>query len=317
MKSQENKVVNFIENNVSLFLIISIPFGLLFPYFAFLKNYITYLLMIVLFVTFLKMDIMEIVHHIKRPMLLLYIEGMSLIAAPIIVYFVLTLLKFDYIVVAALVLLAAAPAGVASSAMTDLTSGDTSLNVVIIFVSHLIAPFAIPFLFFILFRKYIRLDYLNVLITMAKLILIPLAAALLSKQFFKEKLNLIKERSSLLTIIPVFLISLTVISINAPFIKSNPFQVVKYLLIVYPEYFFFMVFGFVIVFWLNLKEKIAVSNSKTFANVSIAMVLAFEFLDPKAALIVALAQLPWPTMLVPVNIMLKFIRKKTLKNQYL
>ncbi len=317
MKSQENKVVNFIENNVSLFLIISIPFGLLFPYFVFLKNYITYLLMIVLFVTFLKMDIMEIVHHIKRPMLLLYIEGMSLIAAPIIVYFVLTLLKFDYIVVAALVLLAAAPAGVASSAMTDLTSGDTSLNVVIIFVSHLIAPFAIPFLFFILFKKYIKLDYLNVLITMAKLILIPLAAALLSKQFFKEKLNLIKERSSLLTIIPVFLISLTVISINAPFIKSNPFQVVKYLLIVYPEYFFFMVFGFVIVFWLSLKEKIAVSNSKTFANVSIAMVLAFEFLDPKAALIVALAQLPWPTMLVPVNIMLKFIRKKTLENQYL
>lgn len=317
MKSQENKVVNFIENNVSLFLIISIPFGLLFPYFAFLKNYITYLLMIVLFVTFLKMDIMEIVHHIKRPMLLLYIEGMSLIAAPIIVYFVLTLLKFDYIVVAALVLLAAAPAGVASSAMTDLTSGDTSLNVVIIFVSHLIAPFAIPFLFFILFKKYIKLDYLNVLITMAKLILIPLAAALLSKQFFKEKLNLIKEKSSLLAIIPVFLISLTVISINAPFIKSNPFQVVKYLLIVYPEYFFFMVFGFVIVFWLSLKEKIAVSNSKTFANVSIAMVLAFEFLDPKAALIVALAQLPWPTMLVPVNIMLKFIRKKTLKNQYL
>ncbi len=315
MKSQENKVVNFIENNVSLFLIISIPFGLLFPYFAFLKNYITYLLMLVLFVTFLKMDIMEIIHHIKRPMLLLYIEGMSLITAPIIVYFVLTLLKFDYIVVAALVLLAAAPAGVASSAMTDLTSGDTSLNVVIIFVSHLIAPFAIPFLFFVLFRKYIRLDYFNVLITMAKLILIPLAAALLSKQFFKEKLNFIKERSSLLTIIPVFLISLTVISINAPFIKSNPFQVVKYLLIVYPEYFFFMVFGFVIVFWLNLKEKIAVSNSKTFANVSIAMVLAFEFLDPKAALIVALAQLPWPTMLVPVNIMLKFIRKKTLENQ--
>ncbi len=317
MKSQGNKVVNFIENNVSLFLIISIPFGLLFPYFAFLKNYITYLLMLVLFVTFLKMDIMEIVHHIKRPMLLLYIEGMSLIAAPIIVYFILTLLKFDYIIVAALVLLAAAPAGVASSAMTDLTSGDTSLNVVIIFVSHLIAPFIIPLLFFVLFRKYIRLDYLNVFIAMAKLILIPLAAALLSKQFFKEKLNFIKERSSLLTIIPVFLISLTVISINAPFIKSNPFQVMKYLLIVYPEYFFFMVFGFVIVFWLNLKEKIAVSNSKTFVNVSIAMVLAFEFLDPKAALIVALAQLPWPTMLVPVNIMLKFIRKKTLENQYL
>ncbi|MCD6106623.1 MAG: hypothetical protein J7J57_00155 [Caldisericaceae bacterium] len=317
MKSQGNKVVNFIENNVSLFLIISIPFGLFFPYFAFLKNYITYFLMLVLFVTFLKMDIMEIVHHIKRPMLLLYIEGMSLIAAPIIVYFVLTLLKFNYIVVAALVLLAAAPAGVASPAMTDLTSGDTSLNVIIIFISHLIAPFTIPFLFFVLFRKDIRLDYLNVLITMAKLILIPLAAALFSKQFLKKKLNFIKERSSLLTIIPVFLISLTVISINAPFIKSNPFQVVKYLLIVYPEYFFFMVFGFVMVFWLNLKEKIAVSNSKTFANVSIVMVLAFEFFDPKVALIIALAQLPWPTMLVPVNIMLKLIRKKVPENQYL
>lgn len=316
MKSQGNKVVNFIENNVSLFLITSIPFGLFFPYFAFLKNYITYFLMLVLFVTFLNMDIMEIVHHIKRPMLLLYIEGMSLIAAPIIVYFALTLLKFDYIVVAALVLLAAAPAGVASSAMTDLTSGDTSLNVIIIFVSHLIAPFTIPFLFFVLFRKYIRLDHLNVLITMAKLILIPLIAALLSKQFFKEKLNFIKERSSLLTIIPVFLISLTVISINALFIKSNPLQVVKYLLIVYPEYFFFMFFGFIIVFWLNLKEKIAVSNSKTFTNVSIVMVLAFEFFDPKVALVIAIAQLPWSTMLLPVNMMLKFIRKKTSEIQY-
>jgi BASS family bile acid:Na+ symporter len=316
MKLQNNQVINFIENNVPLFLIISIPLGLLFPYFAFLRNYITYLLMIVLFITFLKMDILEIVHHIKRPMLLLYIEGMSLIAAPIIVYFILTLLKFDYIVVAALVLLAAAPAGVASSAMTALTSGETSLNVIIIFVSHFIAPFTIPFLFFILFRKYIRLDYFNVLITMAKLILIPLVASFLSKQFFKEKINLVKERSSLLTIIPIFLISLTIISINAPFIKSNPLQVAKYLLIVYPEYFFFMIFGFVIVFWLNLKEKIAVSNSKTFTNVSIVMVLAFEFFDPKVALIIAIAQLPWSTMLVPVNIMLKLIRKKVPENQY-
>ncbi len=303
------RVVIFIENNVSLVLSLGVPLGLLFPYFSFIKNYMTYLLMFVLFVTFLKMDIGEIFMHFKKPIIMTYIIFLHLIVFPIIVFFAFKLLHFDTIYLAAFLLFSALPAGVASAAVTDLTKGDTPLAILITILTHFIATISIPILFFILLRKVVHLDYLNVFITMVKLIFMPLVIALVFKKLFQKATSSISKRSKILTMIPLLLIGLTVTSVNYNFIIHNPWDTIKYVLLSYPVYFFFMLAGFYTVNFLPPGEKIAVSNTKTFINVTIGMVLAMSFLDAKAALIITLAQIPWSTMIVPAEFFAKRVNK--------
>ncbi len=302
------KIIEYIENNVSLVLLLGVPLGIIFPYFGFLSWSLKYILMFILFMSFLKIDFNEIIRYVKKPALPLYVTLMNMFTAPVIIFVVFSLFMKDHNFIAAVLLLAAVPAGAASAAMTELTEGDASLTVVITIFSHFIAPVSIPIIFFVLMRKVVHLDYLGVFTTMTEIIIVPLILAIPFKRFFKKITEIFVRRSKSITALPISFISLIVLSINAKFILSHPITVLKYLALVYPVYFFFFFFGLLEVPFLPNKKKIAVANSKTFMNVSIGIVLAMQFLSPQTALIITLAQIPWPTMLAPVNFFIKKLK---------
>jgi len=304
------RFLGFVENNVSLILTLGVPLGLLFPYFSFLKNYITYFLMFVLFLTFLKMDILEVVEHIKRPILMIYILIVNLILFPVIIYFVFKPFNLSYVYLSALVLFAAVPSGVASGAMTEIMRGKTPLTITIIMLSHFVSAITIPLVFFILFRKVIKVDYLGIMMTMIKLIIIPLILAMLTKKFIRNRaVQILIDKNRLFTIIPLLFISLVVMSVNYNHIIHNPVETIKYILISCPSYFIFMFLSFLSVPFLNFDERIAVMTAKTFANISIGIVLSLSFLDPKASLIITMAQIPWSMMILPVEKFVRITRK--------
>jgi len=304
------KIIKYIENNVSLILLLGVPLGIIFPYFGFLSWSLKYILMFVLFVSFLKIDFKEIILYFKKPAVPLYATIMNMFTAPTVVFLIFSFFIKDRYFMAAVLLLAAVPSGVASTAMTELTEGDASLTVVITIFSHFIAPLSIPILFFVFMRKIVHLNYLGVFITMTELIIVPLLLAIPFKKFFVKASAVFIRRSKSITALPISFISIIVLSINAKFILSHPFAVLKYLALVYPVYFFFIFFGLLEVPFLSNKKRIAVSNSKTFMNVSIGIVLAMQFLSPQTALIITLSQIPWPTMLGPVNFIMKKLKLK-------
>ena len=302
------KIVKYIENNVSLVLLIGVPLGLIFPYFGFLSWTLKYILMFVLFVSFLKIDFSEIIIYLKKPIMPIYITFMNMFIVPAIIFLAFSLFMKDKNFIEAVLLLAAVPSGVGSTAMTELTEGDAPLTVIITVFSHFIAPLSIPILFFWLMRKVVHLNYMGVFLTMAELIIVPLLLAIPFRKLFKKATALFVRRSKSITALPMSFISLIVLSINAKFIWTHPVTVLKYLALVYPIYFFFFFFGIVEAHFLSNKKKIAVANSKTFMNVSIGIVLAMQFLSPQTALIITLAQIPWPTMLGPVNYLIKKLK---------
>lgn len=304
------KIISLIEKYSSYFLILVVIFGILFPYFGFLSKYITYFLMVILLITFLKVDFNCIRIYVKKPLLVLYILFINSIITPIVVFLIFRTFTSDYYFLSALMLLALVPTGVAASAMTDLSNGNTLLSVLITILTHIIAPILIPIFFFILFRKVIKLDYFQVFLTISRLIFIPLILSFPIKKYFKKFANFIGNNSKILTLIFVILLSLAIISITAPYIRENPLSVIKYILILYIEFLLFQLINFFAPFFLKLPDRIAISNSKTFNNIAIATVLALQFLDPKSSLIVILGQIPWPTMLIPLNLLLYLTKSK-------
>ncbi len=304
------KIIKFVENNVSIILLIGIPLGLIFPFFGFLKWSLKYILMFVLFVSFLKINFKELLLFIKRPLLPIYITFSNLLVIPVGIFYLSSLLGIKNSLLISLLLLAAVPSGVASAAMTELSKGDSALTLIITIFSHFAAPITIPVLFYTLTGKIVKLNYSGISITMAELILIPFVLAYLFKTLFKKATTSITNLGTFLTAIPISFISLIVMSVNAPFIYKHPITVLEYLLVIYPVYFLFALLGLLESFFLDNKRKIAVANSKVFMNVSIGIVLAMQFFNPKVALIITLSQIPWPTMLAPMNFIYKKLRLK-------
>ncbi len=304
------KLINFIERYSSYFLIFVVIFGILFPYFGFLSKYITYFLMIILLITFLKVDFNCIKIYIKKPLIIFYILLINSILTPIVVFLIFRTFTKDYYFLSAIMLLALVPTGVAASAMTDLANGNTLLSVLITILTHIIAPILIPIYFFLLFRKVIKLDYFQVFLTISRLIFIPLIISFPIKKYFKKFSNFIGDNSKILTLIFVTFLSLAIISITAEYIRENPLSVIKYILILYVEFLLFQIINFFAPYFLPIKDRIAISNSKTFNNIAIATVLSLQFLDTKSSLIIILGQIPWPTMLIPLNLILSLTKNK-------
>ncbi len=84
-------------------------------------------------------------------------------------------------VAAGVVLVGCCPGGTASNVMTYLAKGDVALSVTLTTVSTLLAPVVTPFLVWVLASQYLPVDALSMLMSIVKVILVPLALGALVK----------------------------------------------------------------------------------------------------------------------------------------
>lgn len=307
-------VTNFIEKNSAAISASGIIFGLIFPQFAIFKPYLTFLLMAILFFTFIGIDVTQIAKQLKRIKLLTLIIILQMAVLPLLMFFVIKLFKPADFLLTALLLFTLLPAGAASPAMTGILNGDKTLSAVITIITHFIAPITIPLFFFLLLRKIVRVDYLSISKTLIELIFIPLIAAEIFKRAFKGVVKVVNNISKSITTIILVLLGATVIGTNHSFIINNPWEAIKYILIALPIYFAFMILPFYLTPFLQFEERVSVFATKVFMNVTIGIVLALQFLDTKASLALTLAQIPWNLMIFPASVFVRW-QKNNLKNK--
>jgi predicted Na+-dependent transporter len=279
-------------------LILAIVFGLYLPgIFSPFQDWILYVIMAMLFLVFIKVDIKDMVNHVRNPFLMLYIVAFNMVLMPILLYFIFHG-RIDQETVMGLVLLAALPCGVSSAAFTDIMEGHTSLTLTIILVSTLVAPFTIPFIFWALYNTNLELDYFGLLKSLLMIIMIPAAAS----QFFKNLFeNYVDRAQKYVNIFVVFLTAFmvaTILSVHAGYILTHLKQSLPLLAILYFVFFLLQILGYFSVFWLKKGEKVAVSNSNIIMNNMLGVVLAMAFFTPKIVMLIVLSILPWNTVLI-------------------
>ncbi len=84
-------------------------------------------------------------------------------------------------VAAGVILVGCCPGGTASNVMTYLAKGDVALSVTLTTVSTLVAPFVTPGLVWLLASQYLPVDAASMLMSIVKVILVPLALGALVK----------------------------------------------------------------------------------------------------------------------------------------
>ena len=281
-----------------IFLLAGIFLGACFPFLF--KGYdflVLYIIMAIMCILFLKVDIIDVVTHVKRPILLIYISTLKLIILPFIIYFCFR--SFDTNTLMAFVLFAALPAGVSSAAFTDIMKGRTSLSLTTIICTNLICIFTIPLVFFILFNQQMDMDYMGLFLNLSQLIVIPFIIAKFLKHFVLRNLNQKLQKHYNLMIIGLltFMIMIS-ISFQIEYILQTWHVHIKILGFLFLEFILFQLIGYFSVFWQSKGEKIAASNSFMIMNNILGIVLALAFFNVEVLSIVILSLIPWNVMII-------------------
>ncbi len=297
-------IQRFVEDYFWIFLLLGMFLGFAFPDQATaLEPYVIVFVMLLLYVVFLKIDMVSIIGHIKKPLLLLYLLVCNMLVIPVLTY-VFTL-PLDPEIRVGLVLLACLPSGTAAPALTEIVKGTTSLTLVLTVLSSLIAPLTITGLFYVLYHTAIPLDYTELFLALAAFILVPLLASQISKSLFGGAIDRYKQYSGAVSMLIMVVIIMVVIGKEADYIRSNIKDIFGILLVLYAVFFVFQVIGYFQAFWLRPDERIAVSVSKMAMNNVLGVVIAISYFHPQIALILVLSEIPWNTM----PILYSFIRK--------
>lgn len=298
------KLIKFIEEKFWFTFLAAVILGLVVPVFGKALNFLIIpILMVILFLTYLKTDFIEIISHIKKPVFLIYILFMFLLVIPAVVFGIFQLINPELSI--GFLLLCSMPAGVASPAFTNIVKGNTSLTIIVSLISHLITPFTVILLFFLFTQKVLPLDLVSLSKTLLLLAFVPLLSSEIIKKTKPKIINATKSYYGFISIFLVGFLAYIGIAIQADEILRSPVSAFLNILWLYALFIFLHILGYLVAFWRNKEDKIALSVAKTYMNSSLALGLAIAFFPPKIVLLMVLAEIPWITALAPFNYFLK------------
>lgn len=241
-----------------------------------LKPYLIYLLLIIMFFSCLNINIKKLKEVPKNWWRYLIILGFIFLLPTIIVYLFHFCLK-DLIYIG-LIITTTMPAGISIVFLSDIMSGEPHKALIITTLSHLVSPLISPFLIWLFTRKIISIDFISMIILIGKLIIIPLILAQIVKFFKKEKI--LSVIGGNLNLILLFLLTWSSIALARAPILSNLNQFIISTIIVLFLLIITIIFG--IYFGRNQSEKITWIVAGAYKNITLASVITITMFEPIA-----------------------------------
>lgn len=292
------KIHQFIERFFWIFLLAGLVLGLTNPGLSgFLMGTLEPLIMMMMFIVFLKSDLMHILLEIKNYKLMLYLVGSYMILIPVLFFFTINI--FDEKLAVGILLLTAMPAAVASTALSDIVKGNTALSTSITIVTSIAAPFTIPILFVLLNFEHLAIDSAQIFKDLAIIVFVPMALSQIVRKYFP---NAVSKNKNILTPINIFILATMVYTVigsqNESLIQMSD-DILKQLAIVYLIFILLHIVGYLLAYQQNKKNKISITIGAAYINNGLAIVLAAKYFDPYILLLMVLSELPWNTLLAP------------------
>lgn len=277
--------------------------GLSFPvYNDFLMSLLKPLLMVMLFLVFLKTDIDQIFRKMKNYRLITLVVFLNMIVIPVLFYLAINL--FSHNLAIAVLLLTAMPAGVSTPALTDIVKGNTALSTSVVIATSMIAPLTVPLLFGIVNVNDLAVNPWWLFKDLAVIIFLPMVTSQIVK---RRASRFIERKFHLFTCVNIIILSIlvyTVMGSQRSAIFNDSIKILWQIGFLYLIFILLHVFGFMMGFTEDRKGKIATAIGSAYMNNGMAIVLAAMYFEPSIVILVVLSELPWNTLLIPFR---KFI----------
>ena len=153
-----------------------------------LKLLIVPLLQIIMFGMGTSMSINDFKSVIKMPKGVLVGLVCQFSIMPVLGFSIAHLFGFSSEIAAGIVLIGCSPSGLASNVMVYLAKANLALSITLTAISTLLAPFITPLLMELLAGEFIPIDVYKMMLSIVKMVIIPIIAGLVFNRFFHGKL---------------------------------------------------------------------------------------------------------------------------------
>lgn len=292
------KISAFVERHFWLFLIAGIVIGLWNPVNLNAAPFVPKILLgLMLFLVFLKIDAIEIIENIRNYRLMAYISLMYMIIIPLFFFFSVNFI--DQELATGILLLTAMPAGVSTPALTDILKGNVPLSMSMAIVSQLLAPFTVPFLFWLIDLKGFEINEWLILKDISILVFAPMIISQLIKRYFPET---VKKGQHLFTsgnVLVLFAFVIVAIASQRDVLLADPLSLIWKIAVLYIVFILLHIAGYFILLNDRKENRIAVAIGAAYMNNGMAIVLAASYFRPEVLILMVLSELPWNTLLAP------------------
>lgn len=263
---------------------------------GFLSPYILHMLVIVLFLTMLKMDAKDVFSHFKNPFLIVCLSLLILIVSPIAFYYFSGLfLPPNYSL--AILLLAAMPAGMSITAYAGIFKGSASLALTLTMATSLLAPFTVPAVIYFLTGNSLQINVFEMIASLSGIIFLPFLLSLIFRKFAAKQINRMEKYFK-----PAVIILITLImAASIAKISGKHLELDSLWLVVLSLFFLaaaLHIIGYYAAFLQGKADRISSSLAVAYMNSTLAIVLASSFFGPETLLAVVLYQFPTNIMLI-------------------
>ena len=195
--------------------ILGVGAAILFPdAFLPLKITIVPLLGLVMFGMGMTLTFANFLEVAKRPILILLGLVLQFLIMPLAGFLVATGFGLAPMLVAGVVLVGSCPGGTASNVITYLARGDVALSITLTAVSTCLAILATPVLTWLYVGQSVSVPVLDMLLSILKIVLLPVGLGVLVNQLFGHTLGPMKEIFPLVSVIAIVLIIAIIVALN-------------------------------------------------------------------------------------------------------
>lgn len=270
----------FTQKNYGLILISAAILALIYPTPGlYLKPYLSFILIVIMTLSCLRIDLREFRKlHLdwwRYLLILIYI-----FVFPTLFSLLFKGLISDPYIFVGLIIVSATPCAVSVISQSDIMGGETTKALIVTTLAHIIAPILTPFLVWLAVRQNIEVNFWQMLLTIARLVILPLIfAQILRTTRFSEKL------SSASSTVNSWLLTLIALGIISP-AKMYIGQHFKIFLLIVGIISVTSTISVLIGFWFgrNKKEAITWSVVNTYKNTTLSSLIALNMFGPAAVI---------------------------------
>ncbi|MBU2709638.1 bile acid:sodium symporter family protein [Zooshikella harenae] len=308
------KIEATITSYFSIILVASLILGIVYqPLSSFISPYLFFILMLVIYISFLTVNYHILLQEMFNWKAVVGLTVFTLILLPTAFFWLAKLLEdiFEWKVEWALgiLLLFASPAPALAPTLAMLLSGHFERVLCTVVTTSILAPVTIPFLFYIYANTSIDLNYANMTLSLIKLIIIPLIAAIITNRFIPKIKPHIENHCKCLSVILLCMVVTGAVDGITDFMANHLSTTIEAILIS----FGFMLLAFLTGWYLNfkkntLKDRSTVAILATWSNLALSIVLAKQFFETHlfyVVLFVVLAEIPWCLSFIAAQLFLK------------
>ena len=166
----------------------------------------------------IRMEDFKVVFSRPKEVLIGFVSQYTIM--PLIAWTLCMILKLPTELALGVILVGCCPGGTASNVITYIAGGDVALSVGMTIASTLIAPLMTPLLVYILAGTWVEVSFWAMVISVVKVILIPVLLGILIRTLFGKQIEKISEVLPLISVVSIVMIISGIVAINAEKIVS-------------------------------------------------------------------------------------------------